>query len=428
MSVDFSSSSYPANTAPAGKPGDVRTLQEAFGTALRNHGIEKGGTTADTMLEVLRPASHKDNNADNDRNQQRREYQQQTDRSDFANSDRKLLDKSEMRSSEMNSLYHDRIDRNETFRKDHRERIERSEPQQSTVQANTASSVTPAASPLDVARHVKSMPQRDHLPSQHNVPTTANPNHSSPSTNMSNSTTTIGQVNVPMPGGNMPVTMLRPAALPVGLQTFTVFTPSGRFGQTQKKTDEKEDEDEPVEEKETMKHQPFATFEAIRLAPKDVLRQPKEPTIKPELRQVTEKPHEKPKRDTPKEVEPNQFRSIKTLDEFLNTPAQNIAVAKKEEPNQPNPVQYLDRIAKACEAHARHAPTRIKINLDHLGTLTLRFFHKASKLMLQFETPSEESAQFLCDHLDGLWEILSKRNVKIANIEISLDAYSRRIF
>ena len=421
MSVDFSSS-YPANTAPAGKPGDVRTLQEAFTAVLRNHGIEKGGTTADAMLEVLRPTSHKDNNTGNDRNQQRREHQQQTDRSDFASIDRKLLDKSEMRNSEMNSAHQDRTDRNETLRSDYRGRVERSESPQSAVQINVASLAAPAASPLDNARSGESAPPREHLPSQQNVPTTAHANNSSPLTNISNNTANTGQINVPLPGGNVPVTMPRPAASPIGLQTFTVFTPSGRFGQTQKKTNDSEDEDEPVEEKDIKKHQPFATFEAIRLAPQDISRQPKESSVKPELRQVTDKPHEKPKRETPKEIEPNQFRGIKTLDEFLNTPAQNIITAKKGEPNQPNQTQYLNRIAAACEAHAHHAPTRIKINLDHLGTLTLRFFHKANKLMLRFETPSEESAQFLCDHLDGFWAILSKRNVKIADIEISLES------
>ena len=420
MSVDFSSS-YPVTTALAGKPGDIRTLQEAFAAVLRNHGTEKGGTTADTMLEVLQTAKRTENTAGNDRNQQRREHLQQSDRNDYTNVDRKLLDKSEMRSSEMNSVYRDRTDRNETLRSDYRERSDHGEQPQSTIQVSTASSITPAAPP-DVIRPGESVPHREYSPPQSNIPTTAGTNSSSSSTNAPTSTANIGLTNVSIPGGNVPVAIPRPATLPVNLQAFTVFTPSGRLGQTQRKTNEREDEDEPVEEKDTQKHLPFATFEAIRLAPQDVSRQPRELTVKPELRQVTEKPHEKPERETPREVEPNQSRNIKTLDEFLNTPAQNIAGVKKGEPNQPNQTQYLNRIAAACEAVSHHAPIRIKVNLDHLGTLTLRFFHKANKLTLRFEAPSEESAQFLCDHLDGLWAILSKRNVKIADIEILLDS------
>jgi flagellar hook-length control protein FliK len=109
---------------------------------------------------------------------------------------------------------------------------------------------------------------------------------------------------------------------------------------------------------------------------------------------------------------------VKTLAEFLNTSPQNISAPQKEESNQSNAEQQLNRIAAACEAAAHYAPIRIKLHLEHLGTLTLRFFYNADKLALRFETPSKESARFIQDNLDGLRTILSKRNGKIACAEI----------
>jgi len=435
MSVHFPSS-HPTNTATAGKPVDVQTLQKAFAAALRNFGTERGGSFTDTMLEVLR-APHTNDAASDDRNQQRREHQQQADRNDFTNIDRKLLDRSEIRNSEMNAAYQDRIDRNETFRNDHRERIERSELQQSTVQASPtpttlASPVTPRVSSLDITKPNELVQSRDHSPPQ-NIPAVDNANSQPLSANAPNSTPNIGLANI-MPGGNVSASMPTPIAPQViPPQAFTIFTPSGRLGQTQKKAGDKEhEEEESLEGKETKKHQPFAEFEAIyaetiHAARQNASRQPKEPITQPELQQpghqqVAEKPREKQGHERPREVEPDQFQNVKTLEEFLNTPAQNISVQKKEKPNQPNQTQYINRIAAACEAAAYYAPIRIKINLDHLGTLTLRFFHKADKLMLRFETPSRESAKFLRDHLDGLRTILSKRNVKIADIEILADS------
>ena len=409
MTVEFPSS-YPVNIVSASKPVDVQALQDAFAAALRNYGTEKGGTTANTILEVLRPASHADDSADHDRNQQHREQQRQTDRSDFTSIDRKLQDKSEIRNSDMNSAYWDRMDRNKTFQSDYRERVEQHE-RETVPPTNTANLATLAAVPLDVAQPSESVPIREPASPQPNLPATASANSPSVSVNAPNSTTTPVQTNMVIPGA-VRATMPNPAAQPTVLPTFTIFTPTGRLGQAQRKTDEKEDEEEePVEGKETKKHQPFAVFEEIRLARQDVLQQSKEPTVKKALRQAVEAHREKPK-----ETEPNQ--GVKTLDELLNVPAQNITVAKKGEPKQPDQTQYMKRIAAACEVSSHLAPIRVKLNLDHLGTLTLYFFHKANKLTLRFETPSKESAQFISGHLDGLRTLLSKRNVKIADMEI----------
>ena len=415
MSVEFSPV-YPTTTASASKPTDVQTLQEVFAMALRNHGTANGGTAVNTMLEII-SAPRSEDIAGNDRNQQRREHQQQTDRNDFANNDRKLLDKSENRSSEMNSAYRDRIDRTEMSRRDYHKRIERTELPQSTVQPSTVSSTPSVVLPLDVAKPNVSVIHSSHSPPQQNVPTTVGTNSPSPSVSALNSVANIGQMNVVASGGNTSASVPSPAAPPMAPRTFTLFTPSGRFGQTQRKTDEKEDDEEPIEGKEAPKHQPFAAFESIRLSRQDTSQQPRELPAKQEIRQVTAKPREKPK-----EVEPDQAQSIKTVEEFLNTLTQNVVASKKGEPNPSNQTQYLNRVAAAFEAISHSAPIRIKLNLDHLGTLTLRLFHRANKLTLQFETPSHESAQFLHDHLDGLQTILSKRNMKIADIEIMLDS------
>ena len=411
MIADFPHSYPPTTATPVvGKPVDVQTLQDAFASVLRSYGTE---TTTNAMLEVIRPTSHSDDTNGDTRNQQRREQHQQIDRNDSTNIERKLLEKSEVRSSEMNADYRERTDRNETLRNDYQERVERNELRQQAVQPNISNSVI---SPSDAQIPSELVPGRELSSPRHNIPATADTNSPVLATNVPNGTPNIGQTNVLLPGSTIPVSLPRTSAPPVvPPQAFTVFTPSGRLGQSQKKTDEDEQEDEEsVEETETKKYQPFAVFEAIqaeatRQTRHNFARQPKEPGSS----QTTEKFDAKTR-----EVEQDQSRSIKTIEELLNTSLPNVVVSKKGESNQPNQTQYLNRIAAACEVAAHYAPIRMKLNLDHLGTLTLRFFHTSDKLALRFETPSKESARFLQNNLEDLRTILSKRNVKIASIEI----------
>ena len=415
MTVEFPSA-YPTNTATsAGKPVDVQTLQEAFATALRNYGTEKGGTTTNTILEIIR-TPHMENAAGDDRNQQRRDQQQHVDQNDFTNIDRKLLDQSEQRNNELSFDYRDRMDRNESLRSDYQSKIERGELPQPTVPINTANQVAPILPPVDIARPNVPTQNNAHSPPQQNVPVHAGANNPTLATNAPNNTANVAPINVFMPGRNTPVSIpspVTPQTTPA--QIVTVFTPLGRFGQPPKKTDDKEDEEESVEETEPKKQQPFAVFEAIqaeamRPIRQHVSRQSKESIPMPERWQIEEQP-----REQPKAIEPEQSRSTQTLEEFVNSPAHNVSVQKKGESKQ---TQHLNRIAAACEAASLYAPIRLKLNLDHLGTLTLRFFHKADKLTLRFETPSKESAQFIHNHLGELRSVLSKRNVKIEHLEI----------
>ena len=428
MSIDFPS--YPARTVSAGKPVDVQTLQEAFVAVLRSYGTEKGGIQTDTMLEVLRPASQADDAGSEDRNQQRHEHQQQANRNDFTQLDRKSLDQSELRQNELDTGYQNRRDQHATLRKDYQEKTEQCESQQTAARAETSAPVTPSR---NAVQSNEPLPARDHvLPQQQDVPvnTAANIQNLSagsaaPNTGAVNSVTGMPvpmSVNVP---ATTPVSTTPQAVLP---QAFTVFTASRRFGQNQEQSDEKDSEDEKeetVEENSTKKKTPFAALHAIHTEATRPVRQKSARQLQESpVQSIPTRTAEKP-RDKPKEAEPDQAHSVKTLDELLNTPAQNVSASKKGESNQPNQTQYLHRIAAACEAAAQYAPIRIKINLDQLGTLTLRFYHKADKLALRFETPSEESAKFLHEHLGGLKAILSKRNVKIASLDVLCQSSGR---
>lgn len=416
MTVDFPLS-YPASVTPAGKPLDVQTLQETFAALLRSYGTEKGGSQTETLLEILRPAPS-DETKEHDR------HQQSTERNDFTQTDRKLLDKSEIQNNALNSDYRNRLDQRAIIQNDYHEKSERSEPRQSTSRADAFPLTTSAAPSPDAVRPHDTVPKEYHAPpQQNNVPQITGTNNQSPLTNTtaSSGVPDSGQVNVGIPMNmNAPASIPAPVAPQAGSSpTFTVFTPSGRLGQPQEKSDEKENEDEEaVEEKTGKKKQPFAVFEAVRTETarpvhRDHSRQGKESVSQSAIQQAAGKPPNKPK-----EVEPEQFRSIKTIADLLEVPVQNVAPQKKGEPNQPNPMQYLHRIAAACEAASQYAPIRMKINLDHLGTLTLRFFYKADKLALHFETPSKESALFVRGHLDGLRTLLAARNTKITDIEI----------
>lgn len=414
MTVDFPPS-YPAQTTPVSKPVDVQTLQATFAALLRSYGTEKGDTQTDTLLEILRPAPS-DNADKNDRWQLHRENQQQGERNDFTQIDRKQQDKSEVRSSDMNADYRNRSDRQDTLQHEYQQKSERSE-RQSAIQTGTITPIMSASPPSGHAKPDESLPGWTHSPLQKKAGAEmVVVNNSSLSVNVAapNSAASNVQAGMLMPMNvNVPTAAAAPATPQVTPpQTFTVFTPLGRIGQSSEKTDEKENEDEKTvdENSSKKKQQPFAVFETIRSE-----------TIRPLQRNRPQQPKESvaPAREKPKEAEPEQSQSIQTLKELLNTSVQDTAASKKGEPNQPNPMQYIHRIAAACEAAAQYAPIRMKINLDHLGTLALRFFYKADKLALRFETPSKESAQFLRKNLDGLKTILSQRNVKIVDIEIA---------
>ena len=414
MTVDFPAS-YPASVAPTGKTIDAQTLQQTFAALLRSYGTEKGGSQTETLLEIIRPASL-DGAEGHDRNQQRREHQHAA-HNDFTQIDRKLLNKSEIRSGEMSADYRNRLDQREVLHNDYRERIERSELSPSTLRAD-ASPLTLSTASSDTARPSEVLPSGHHAPPQHNtVPHVSAANSPPPLTATTVLNSGLANVGIPV-SMNVPASMPTPTAPQTNPSAvFTVFTPSGRLGQSQKEADDKDkdngenDEEEVVEEKTSKKQQPFAVFEAVRLeTTRSLQRTPSRPSKEPVTHKETN--------EKPKEVEPHPFRSAKTMAELLDVPIQNVAVPKKGEPSPSNQAQYLHRIAAACEAASQYAPIRMKINLDHLGTLTLRFFYKADKLVLRFDTPSKESARFVRDNLDGLRTILSKRNVTIVDMEI----------
>ena len=422
MSVDFPTS-YPANAASASKPVDNQTLQETFAAVLRRSGTERGGSQTNTLLEILRPAAE---SAGENRNQTRRETQQQIAKNDFTQINQKLLNKSEVRSNDMNADDQHRRDRSEALRNDYQERIE----QRRTLQQSAPSPASQGTSPPDVARPGMVKPSevllnQNHSLLQQNASEVAGASVQplSPGASAPKSTANAMQMNVsPLANINTP-TMMPTSAPPPSAppQTFTIFTPAGRFGQAQKKSEEYEDEkEEKVEEKK--QNHPFAMLEAFRAETTRPIQQKhpqqtKKLPSQPVPQQVAATP-----REEPKEIEADKNRIIKTLQHLLNSP-QNFSAQKKEETNQPDQARYLKRVAEACEAAARYAPIRIKINLDHLGTMTLRFYHKAGRLALCFETPTRESAEFLRNNLNGLQTLLSKRNVKTMDVEILLLRY-----
>lgn len=415
MTVDFPPP-YPASVPPASKPVDVQTLQDTFAALLRSYGAEKGGTQTDTILEVIRP--NQSDTDEKDRNQQRQDTRQHSNNSTITQTERKLLDKSEIRKEEMSADYQNRTDRHEMLRNDYQEKIAHSELPPSAVRMDSA---TPSSAEVQSSEPV---PHGNHSPppQQRNVSEKVDTNNPVPAVNVAtpSGSAISGQPNVVMPVSlntpvSMPTSVASPSAPP---QTFTVFTPSGRLGQPQEKADENEDEKEDRdEEKEGKKKTPFVAFETIRLETTRPIhrtpsRQPKESPSAAQVPRTPGKSHAKLK-----EVKPESSRSVKTIDDLLHAPIQDIAVPKKGE-SPPDQAQYIKRIAAACEATSQYAPIRLKINLEHLGTLTLRFFYKADRLMLRFDTPSKESAQFLRNNLDGLRAVLAKRNVKIAEMEI----------
>ena len=414
MSALFSTPPPPASPASASKPVDVSTLQIAFAEALRNGTVSTGGTQTNTMLELLSPADHAQ-----DKQQQRREQPQQTRQTDFV--DRKLLDKSEVRQSEIQADYQTRMDRHETIRTNYHEKVERRELQQPVLPASSPRAIAPNNLPLD-------SPQPTELPPHRNdviVSETAHVSHLPQATAgvaapNSPAIHTAAGLALPMQT-NVPLTLPSATSQATPPQTFTIFTASGRFGHAQEKSDdqeeEKEEKDESTDEKPVKNKTPLALFEAIHM---EITRPIKRGPLRQEPQTTDGQPAETP-REKPKESDsPQSEQVVRSLEELLNTP-QQVLVPKKAESPQKDYTHYLKRVADACEAASHFAPIRIKINLDHLGTLTLRFFYQSDRLTLRFETPTRETAHFLREHLDGFKAILSERNVKLASAEVWLD-------
>jgi len=430
MTVDFPAS-YPSSAAPSGKPIDVQTLQQTFAALLRSYGTEKGGSKTETLLEILRP-SPSDKTEGHDRNQQRQDNQQRTDRNDFTPIDRKLLDKSEIRSGEIIADYQNRLDRQDSLHDAYRARVERSELSHSTIPADSFPLALPGTS-ANAPRPSEVPPLGEHAPPQPSaVPQVAGTHSQSSlaSTAVPSSAPSSALANT----AGMPMNMNVPVSAPIVSQasptaTFTVFTPSGRWGQSQKDSEDPDsdnnsdnnggDDEEGSKEKNSKKQQPFAVFEAVRVETTRPLHRHQSRQSKEPAPQITEKFSEETSEKT-REAEPQSLRNVKTIADLLAVPTQSVTVQSVtvQKGGESNQSQYLHRIAAACEAASQYAPIRMKINLDHLGTLTLRFYYKADKLALRFNTPSKESARFVRDHLDGLRTILSHRNVQIADMEI----------
>ena len=437
MNIDIPSS-YPSSSASAGKPVDVQTLQQTFAAVWRTYGADKSSSQTNTLLEIVSTASE---NSTDDRHQLRREQQQQAHRQDFSQADRKQLDQSEIRHHELASAYQDRRDRSESLRTDYQTKAERNDmrtadrvspinrseagrPSPDTIaggsrydsQEMPSNQVSSGSSGVAVAGQTSSSPLSS-TPVEALPPSVS----SSPAFRADSAGFSTSHVPISPAAVNM-VSVPVPQSVP---QPFTIFTPAGRLGQQEESGEEKEGNEErkekESEEREEKPKKPkgvFAVFESIRessatFSPRTSSRRVHHdvPHDVPDILQRMKSASGEPENNRP------DVRPVSSLDAVLNSPGHDIAVQKKNE-ERPNQTQIINRIAAACEAAAIYAPIRIKINLDHLGTLTLRFFYKADKLSLRFETPSPESATFLRNNLDGLKTIMSKRNVKIMDIEI----------
>jgi len=436
MSVEFPPSPL-ASPASSGKPVDVPspsppsppTLQSAFAAVLRRYAANTGGMLTNTMLEILKAP------VDNThlRNQQRQETPSHTNRTDLTQIDRKILDKSELRQHDLSTDYQRRGERQVTVRNEYHEKLDRRESSQPSGPVASSQAATLNNQSLDQPRPSEPPPSRNDAPQQRIATEIASASPLAAGVAAPNNIANNGAAGwgMSMPV-NAPAMPLAVAPQVVPPQTFTIFTPLGRWGQTQEKSDDKEDEEEKEEratdKKPGTKKTPFAIFEAIHT---EITRPPQRKSVRREpqagthVQQVAEKLRVKPRENEPDQPQNTQAvemavkKAVRTLDELLHT-SQHVLVQKADKAEKPDQMRYLRRIADACEAASHFAPVRIKINLDHLGTLSLRFFFQSDRLMLRFETPTKESARFLREHLAELRTIISERNVKLASVEVWL--------
>lgn len=96
-------------------------------------------------------------------------------------------------------------------------------------------------------------------------------------------------------------------------------------------------------------------------------------------------------------------------------------VSESSAEEQMDRVRLIQRVASACQSGAHQNGTvRVKLNLDRLGSLTVRMTKRSDRLDVRFDAETEIAVRLLRENVDELKTFLSERNVHLDQIEFTV--------
>ncbi|MDR0522797.1 MAG: hypothetical protein LBH00_13240 [Planctomycetaceae bacterium] len=436
MSIDFPKIPESVSPLPLSKSAaessvlPAQSIQQAFSAALRSRYAGQSSTgsesPASALLDIIaakpqreQEPPHREKQIAENRQQLKQQQAEQTYQTQI---DRKLQNQSETRKHDKEAGYERQIER--PHRLEHKNGAGGTDSGQMQTAANPGKTVQ---IPLLNDIPIPGILTKKHVPPPQTVSLPVMPQPGSPNLSGGTSGTAVN-LSVSLPG-SVPSVSAAAFSMPSAAdhRIFSLFTLSGKWGPSvenkETESDDSEDEQEETENLQSIKKHPFADLTAIfteNTRPIRRLFSPDSPPKPPEERKNSElQPEPAP---TPNRV-PSPVPNTVAWESLSVSAGQNPSAAKNDTKTQETDrQQYLQRIAAACEHAVRNAPVRMKINLDHLGTLSLRFFTKAKRLEMAFDPENEAAADFLRQNLKELQAVLAEQEVaaKIVIEELSL--------
>jgi hypothetical protein len=432
---------------------NLEALRSAFTEALRNAMVGRNRQSENSATKNAEEQPQKQHH------EQSRDWELQTQRRDFTKEnkqvlDKRALDKSEIRHSDIEADYAQGIDR-QTWAV--RQPQPTSPPSESTLSAAppvipptslqaTPPNVTPLSSSPVFVPSTTPLQLSTVVPASYRV---AN----SQQIPLNAESETVGvPVFCPPAGNSSPINTVTVNALSA-VSAMTIFTITGKFGQI--KNEDKDEKRNSAYEKKKDRKTAISLFNQIAFE----TTQNQEQNIR-SLRDVQQQPDQQPEsaenqnfsvqhsktdgNNTSKEPDEALTDKI-SLKDFLD---EKQPAKEQEEPDeavlellrrmsgdfvqrrelsepaakQLDRFQWIQRVTAACKSAANQNGTiRFKLNLDRLGTLTLKITSQSNRLSVRFETASDVAAQMIREDLDELKSVLAEQEIVLESVEVAVN-------
>lgn len=479
MSVDptsnLSSNSYQPNTSGEREVNaqGLETLRSTFAGAIFSS-LSRSVSQTDTILQATEPVDSADARQERDKDDRRtRDHYEDRDRLD-----RRRTDRSEFREEDLRSDYQKRLDRRERNRDDYERKTDRIDavtaPENKSMSSTLATTVPGGAGQTgDRANRAElSLPRivarTDTVVASHASATGSVP------PNVSNTVSAARPgINAVSMNGNTAIPAAAAQAFQVSqgavshgqlgaASVLTIFTVSGRMEAERREIESRNASLDKKKDKKERLSSSFSTavfeaFEQVRtgpaLRPGEMNDHPESIPIQEVFSDLSGPNEEKSESESHRESgsegfslesftkletpEPTQTLPESTWDEepasVLTNPdpteliretgidAAERADLQSSQDEQMDRVRLIQRVAAACQSAANQNGTvRIKLNLDRLGTLTVRITSRENKLSVHFEPTSTVAARLLRDDLESLRSTLLERDLFLESVEIDV--------
>ncbi|MDR0870706.1 MAG: flagellar hook-length control protein FliK [Planctomycetaceae bacterium] len=343
-------------------------------------------------------------------------------RSEHLRSEKKNLNKSELRSEQLDWDYNRRTERQETRQQEHVQKTERfrspefqRQPALAAPQTlfNRSGNSTPAGGSIEFQSASKTA--------------AVNTAGSAISTGL---TGTDAAVNVApllvsaetamLPSQNTAAFI--PPNVTEAVSAFTVFSAAGHL----RKMPSEEKDKEKSEKKKDKSGSFLSLLQLVEKQPAQTQRKSLTDVFVSNRHETAVKPVEEKDEQTKQKNEPKKEIPFEKLLEPLKQPVPlketvNTTAAEPQEQTEDR-VQFVRRIAAACQSAANQSGTvRMKLDLGILGSITLWTVFKEQKLSVRFETEKEQTRQILSEGIDALRSSLAEQDITLDTVEFKTD-------